>query len=134
VRSSAGWSTTASAKYWRTDDDAGGVLNLEAERARLTKAQADRQELALARERDQLVPIALIEKTASFLVQNSRASLLSLPSRVAALVPDNDRKKVFSESQSIIFKSLEELARLTLPDEIFEQDDDDDTQGGDDGE
>lgn len=64
----------------------GGDLDLNAERARLAKEQADAQEMKNAVTRGELIPRPDVVASMQIAFANARARLLSLPSKAAPLV------------------------------------------------
>ena len=74
-------------KYWLKDFiqamRTGQTGNLEDERIRLTRAQANNEELRLAANRKELIPAQEVEAEWVGMVATARALLLALPSKVA---------------------------------------------------
>jgi len=101
----------------------GEVLDLNQERARLARAQTSRQELAIQRERGELLPAPLITVTWQSLVGAARARLLAIPSKLAARLASENRVPVIqAELQREVYEALNELASTGMPDGIAEFD------------
>ena len=66
---------------------AAGSDDLKAERLRLTRAQADKEETRVARERGELVPAADVNREWTSILRDLRNSLLAVPSRCGAVLP-----------------------------------------------
>lgn len=64
-----------------------GNAQLDAEKLRATKAQADKIELANAKARGDLVPAAEVERAWSNVLRDVRSALLAVPSRIGARLP-----------------------------------------------
>lgn len=89
----------------------GKLLDLNHERARLAKAQADRQELALARERGELVPVELVGEAVGSDYTRVRARLLAMPTKAAALLaPETDTAICQSILDDLVREALSELS------------------------
>jgi len=103
-------------------DAEGEPLNLEQQRARLAKAQADRQELALRRERCEVLPLDLVASFWQGLVAAARAKLLSMPTRLAPrVVAAKTLPEAEAEIKSQVYEALSELAGDGLPPEVLDQ-------------
>jgi phage terminase Nu1 subunit (DNA packaging protein) len=61
--------------------------DLKAERLRLTRAQADKEETRVARERGELVPAEAVSREWASILRDLRNALLAVPSRCAATLP-----------------------------------------------
>lgn len=71
------------------------TIDYAVEKARLTKAQADLAELTLARERRDVVSVALLEKNLSGLFAEVATNLRNIPGRiVSALVGQTDERAI----------------------------------------
>jgi phage terminase Nu1 subunit (DNA packaging protein) len=85
--------------------------DLNEERTRLTKAQADRAELELQEKENELISTDLIKTIWSDYVANVRSKLLALPSKLGHLTQAAD---TYAEAQAIIkesiYECLEELS------------------------
>lgn len=95
----------------------GGVfINYQAERARLTKHQADHEALKVAELRAELVPTQLVIKAWQALVANSRAKLLAMPRRCSpATLAANNAPEVQACLESAIRDALSELETGEMP-------------------
>ncbi|MEI4473338.1 terminase small subunit [Frigidibacter sp. MR17.24] len=71
----------------RAGRPSAGGDDLKAERLRLTRAQADREEARVARERGELVPAAEVTRQWASILRDVRAGLLAVPSRFGAAHP-----------------------------------------------
>lgn len=86
-----------------------GGLDLVAERARLAKAQADRQELELAVRRGQLVDAQDVRQRFAQLVTAAKTKLLGLPSAAKGRIPTLTVRDV-DALDDLVRQALEELA------------------------
>ena len=83
----------ACVQWWRAreigrliDGEDGELMDLNQERARLARAQTQRQMLLLSRERGEVALVADVCEAVSAQFSNVRAHLLALPGKVAPLV------------------------------------------------
>jgi len=85
--------------------------NLNEERTRLTKAQADRAELELQEKEGDLISSDVIKTIWSDYVSNTRSKLLALPSKLGHLT---QAAETYAEAEAIIkeavYECLEELS------------------------
>lgn len=97
--------------------DDGQVYDYERERARLTKAQADRTELEAAELRGEMVRAEHVIEAWARMVGAARARLLSLPTKAGprARAASNDEEAA-SVIEAEIIEALEELSSDGLPD------------------
>lgn len=105
---------------WRIDRAAADNGNeLDRERTRLTKAQADKTELEVAELRAELVRAPLIEQHWQAMVAAMRAKVVAIPSKVAPQVagPD-DLNRVQELMQAVVFEALAEIAGDAFPDDV----------------
>ena len=105
---------------WRIDRAAAdNGSELDRERTRLTKAQADKTELEVAELRAELVRTPLIEQHWQAMVAAMRAKVVSIPSKVAPQVagPD-DLNRVQELIQAVVFEALAEIAGDAFPDDV----------------
>ncbi len=79
--------------------------DLNDERTRLTKAQADRAELELQEKESELISTDLIKTIWSDYVANVRSKLLALPSKLGHLT---QAAETYAEAEAIIKKSIYE--------------------------
>ena len=97
----------------------GKAYDYEAERARLTKAQADKTELEVAELRGELVRAPVIGLHWQAMVAAMRAKLLSLPSKVAPQVAGPDSLSRTQELiQASVHEALAEIAGDGFPDDV----------------
>jgi phage terminase Nu1 subunit (DNA packaging protein) len=119
VKAFGEWMRTRAVESFGVSND-GRVYDYSAERARLTKAQADKTELEVAELRGELIstPKALIQVEA--MVAAMRAKLLSLPTKVAAKIATTP--EAMGEAQEAIraeiYEALEEIASDRFQEEI----------------
>jgi len=97
----------------------GQAYDYNAERARLTKAQADKTELEVRELRAELVRLPIIEAHWQGMIAGMRGKLLSLPSRIAAKVAGPDRlQEVQEQAQLLVYEALTEIADDAVPNEV----------------
>ena len=96
--------------------DGSGDIDYHKEKARLTKAQADRTELDAAEIRGELVRADHVIESWSRMLGSARARLLSIPSKAAPRVraAANDEEAA-SLIESEVLEALEELSSNGLP-------------------
>lgn len=95
---------------WRTDELRAAAKQLDVERARLSRAQAERTELELQRGRGRVVDRARMEQAMSEVLVTVRESLLAIPDRVAAIIAaETDEQRVRASISAEIRGSLEAL-------------------------
>lgn len=103
---------------WRIDR-AGDGGELDRERTRLTKAQADKTELEVSELRAQLVRAPVIELHWQALIGAMRAKLLSIPSKVAPQVVGTDNlARAQDLLQAGVFEALAEIAGDAFPNDV----------------
>ena len=98
---------------YRLERDESGRLSLTDERARLSKAQADRVLLELETLRGNLIPVDVLLQTWEPLIAAARSKFLALPSKLKTAIPkltDSDVKKI----QKITRSTLESLANAKI--------------------
>jgi len=96
----------------------GEVNELEEEKIRLTRAQADDKELDVAQKRGLLIPRDAVIEAWSGQKANMRAKLLNIPTKLAPLiVGENSIDVIKDKTQELIYEALEELANDGLPKE-----------------
>jgi phage terminase Nu1 subunit (DNA packaging protein) len=98
---------------WYSDYSAKEGLPPEVavQRARWLAAKASREELMLAKERGELVPVAVPTKAWGAMIQASRSKLLALPNRLAPqIVSCNSIAEVSEALRAAIYECLDELA------------------------
>ena len=88
-----------------------GGLDLTAERARLARVQAERQELALARERGALLEAGDVQAVWEQYIAHCRARLLALPDTAAPRVVSLDVRGAADILRELVYEALTELAR-----------------------
>lgn len=88
-----------------------GPIDYQAEKARLTKAQADTAEIELAQARREVVSVAQVERTLSNLFAEVRANLRNVPARVvSSLIGTTDEREFKTVLLREIDLTLEALA------------------------
>jgi len=86
-------------------------LDLNREKARLAKEQADKYELDNAERRGDLVSLEAIQTEYIDMVMSFRAKILSMPSKLAgAMVGETDFKKIRGEMERELHEALDELS------------------------
>lgn len=105
---------------WRTRRDfgiSGGVAyDYEAERARLTHEQANKVALEVAELRGELVRSSEVGPYWSDMVASMRGKLVSLPSKLSALIADVVlRGKLQAQSEALVYEALAEIEKDGLP-------------------
>jgi phage terminase Nu1 subunit (DNA packaging protein) len=92
-------------------DEDGERAKKENEELRLLSARADRQELELASERQELVSIADVEKQMTDLVITTKARILTVPARVAPeLLGEQSRVMLQAKIEKSIKEALSHLS------------------------
>ena len=95
----------------------GEVLDLEAEKARLTKAQADSAELKLAQQQGQLLAANEVQAVWEDYILACRAKLLAMPSKLAAILAHESEPTLVQVTlQAAIHEALNELSQAHLED------------------
>jgi hypothetical protein len=93
-----------------------GAYVYEEERARLTHEQADKTALEVAELRADLVRMSVVEAHWSQMGAALRAKLVSIPSKVGALVADPvQRVKFVGQSEALIYDALAEIQQDAIP-------------------
>lgn len=127
VRSGAGKFSASEFGKWhrrRTLDDAGvqttgEILDYEAERARLTKAQADKTELEVAQLKGKLIPVDLVVAAWQLLITNAKARLLGIATKIAPVViAATGLSEIESAIKALVHEALRELAGDGLPSRV----------------
>ncbi|HEY1283003.1 MAG TPA: hypothetical protein VGE96_00860 [Steroidobacteraceae bacterium] len=89
----------------------GAARDLEAERARLTCAQANKAELEAAELRGELVRVDDVEETWTGMIAEARAKLLALPTKLAQRVaPPGKTAEAQAVAQEAVHEALRALA------------------------
>lgn len=93
------------------DDDVGDFLDLEQQKARLAKEQADKHALENATRRGELLECSVVERTWSSIFTALRARALSLPTKVAAeLATMKDANRIRDRLTDEVHQILAEAA------------------------
>lgn len=97
----------------------GKMYDLGAERARLTKNQADKAELEVEELRGDLVRSSVIQFHWQAMVAALRSRLLGLPTTVATHIATPDKLQETQDlARTIVHEALNEIAGDAFPDEI----------------
>lgn len=114
-------------------DDGQDQLDFNSERARLTRAQAEKAELELAEKRGKLLDASLVERALVGLLSNFRARILALPSKAAPkCVAATDAKEARAILKAHCYEALDELANGEIGESV-RSDLRNDLEGGSDG-
>jgi hypothetical protein len=114
----------AACEKWYSDYSAKEGLppDVAVQRARWLAAKASREELMLAKERGELVPVAVATKAWGAMIQASRSKLLALPNRLAPqIVSCNSIVEVSEALRAGIYEVLDELAAPETAGKILKQ-------------
>ncbi len=107
-------STDALAKIYG-NPSANERLNLEQERARLAKEQADKAEMENAKLRKDLLPADEVIPFWASVINNAKTLLLGLPSKIAPLAAElQDPVKIQKEATALVKEALHELAEFKV--------------------
>lgn len=87
----------------------GEAISYEVERARLTKAQADHEELKVATLRGELLRSSDVERVQGAMVTAFRARALAIPTRAAPQVVGMDQTEAEAFLGDLVFEALEEM-------------------------
>ena len=100
----------------------GDISELEEERIRLTRAQADDKELDVKQKRGELIPAEIVEIAWQGQKANMKAKLLNIPTKLAPLIVGETTIEVIKDkAQELIYEALEELANDGIPREYQQQ-------------
>lgn len=112
-----GWFLPTIMQALAGDAPAEGAPDYQAEKARLTQAQADAQEMKNAQARRELLARADVDAAAEGAFARVRAKLLGVPSKVAAEVAaEDDPIRCQAIVQAAVDEALSELAATDLAD------------------
>lgn len=101
------------------NEDGSSASNIRAERKRLLRAQADREELELAALQKQMVTVEEWESYTAELVVSAKARIMAVPSRVAPrVVGETNRVIVQGVIEKELKTALAELAKHGGEDEV----------------
>lgn len=95
---------------WRIGQAADGEL--ERERVRLTKAQADKTELEAARLSGELVPAEELTRQLADVISAHRAKLLQMPQRVPEFLAADSVVEAEQGLRDMVYEALQEFADL----------------------
>ena len=103
--------------------DENEALDLNQERARLTKLQAEKVALELAETRGEVVRMSLVVPHWQGMISRARSKFLALPSRAAAVIAPPDKLQWTAETlQGFIYEALTEMATdEAIPPEITDR-------------
>jgi phage terminase Nu1 subunit (DNA packaging protein) len=92
-----------------------GPIDYHAEKARLTKAQADTAEIELARARGEVAPVAEFEKATTRLMAIIRANVMNVPARaVLQLLGETDESTFKQRLRAELALALEQAAQADI--------------------
>lgn len=97
---------------WRLNRDLtlDGGSNLQAERARLAAAQADKTEIEVEILRGKVFKAEQIERAWTDMIANCRSRLIVIPTKLAPILSaEKDQKKIESSIRDAVFDALNEL-------------------------
>ena len=95
--------------------NSGEVLDLNAERARLAKEQADKAAMENARQRGELVPVSVVRKLLERILSVFKTHILAIPSKLAPLVLGlNTTAGARDAIAEHLHGALNELSRLNI--------------------
>ena len=94
-------------------EKAEGNADYWAEKTRLTKAQATKEELAIAEKEGRLVDAEQVQKVWADLIVNCKSKLLSLPTKLAYEVAAESNPNIVLEMlTSAVYEALQELSEI----------------------
>lgn len=100
----------------------GQAYDLNAEKGRLTKAQADKTELEVAELRGSMIRSDSVVAYWRTMIADMRAKLLALPAKLAAaLVAPDKAQEAQDRAQGLVYEALAEIARDPLPADVRER-------------
>ena len=103
-------SYTASASIaWRMHRESGSPLDLQAERARLAKWQADKTEQEVEVRAGNLLPREEVMAWVSNMIVTVKTRLVQIPNAVGQLIDSKYAPVVIAENKRLIAEALEEL-------------------------
>ena len=115
------WPAAAVTAYCRhlQSDARRGPADFQAERARLTRAQADAQEMKNALQSGELVPTSQVVRAVSAVIGACRSRLLGIPAKAAPLLVGVETPhEVRSILCALVREACAELAQKRLDDEL----------------
>ncbi len=89
----------------------GDNLDLQQERAKLAKKQAEKAELQIAQMKGQLVDVDEVSEAWTKYISNCRAKLLSMPAKISAEVVGADLAATQNIIKREVYAALTELSR-----------------------
>ncbi|MDA8142097.1 MAG: hypothetical protein M0036_25900 [Desulfobacteraceae bacterium] len=94
-------------------------LDPRAEKARLDKLRGDHQALVNAEKAKVLAPVSVTAKIIADIAVNTRAKVLGIPSKIAAILPAELRADVFKDCERLVKEILSDLAAYVpeIPDQ-----------------
>lgn len=90
--------------------DDGEAINYEAERARLTKAQANHEELKVEVLKGELIKSEVVERVQGGMVSAFRSRCLSIPTKAAPQLVGREEVDIEAALTDYIYEALEELS------------------------
>jgi phage terminase Nu1 subunit (DNA packaging protein) len=94
----------------------GDEARLAAERARLAREQTEAVALKNAATRGDLIPVAVVKRSAGIIISAFRERCLSIPGKIAASCEMRSRGEIEEIVRGEVYEALEELSRPILVD------------------
>jgi phage terminase Nu1 subunit (DNA packaging protein) len=94
----------------------GDEARLAAERARLAREQTEAVALKNAATRGDLIPVAIVKRSASIIISAFRERCLSIPGKIAASCEMRTRGEIEEIVRAEVHEALDELSRPILVD------------------
>ena len=98
---------------WWFSKQAGSELDLNAERARLAKAQADKTEIEVAVRAGELAPVADIANWYGDHIERCRSRLIQVPDAVGQFCDPRTAPIIVAEIRRLLYEAMAELAEGT---------------------
>ena len=103
----------------------GDEARLAAERARLAREQTEAVALKNAATRGDLIPVAVVKRSAGIIISAFRERCLSIPGKIAASCEMRTRGEIEEIVRGEVYEALEELSAPILVDPPAQVDNDD---------
>src|SRR6516164_4218264 len=110
----------------------GDEARLAAERARLAREQTEAVALKNAATRGDLIPVAVVKRSAGIIITAFRERCLSIPGKIAASCEMRTRGEIEEIVRGEVYEALEELSAPILVDPPAQVDNDDAVAAADD--
>lgn len=106
-------------------------IDYHTEKARLTKAQADREEVEAAKAMGEVVSVKQVETNLANLFAEVRANFRNVPDRVvSALIGSTDEREV----KAVLLREIDLVLHALAESDVLIEPSEDDEEAGDDGE